>query len=255
LTPPPPPAAETPSLPAANHASGAKQAAIVTRITFDVLQVRVPQGMLSQSGKVWNHLETDFLPAETAKLLHRNGMKAGRGSTDSWPPIKAIFETEPRVETSRNSLALTNGLPLLLELGHPKDQILFVYHRDGTLAGAPWPTSTNLLRIEYGMSPRRADAMAMDIMPELRPDSPTANEPRGGERWNLMTPMATRSLVLRDLVFRVDLAPGQFIALGPSAVTRELPYVVGSLMLCDERDGEKFESMYFLTPTVTRTGA
>ncbi len=253
-----PPSASGGSTDSGDSTSGSTRVALqpsflVTHITFDVVRVRVPNGLLSSSGKIWNHLDTEFLPAETLKLLHQNGIKPARGMQESWPPIKAILETERRVESSQNNLTVSNGLPLLLELDRPKDQILFVYRRDGTLAGAPWKTSTNLLRVEYGMSPRRADGMLFEVMPELRPDSDAAHEPRGIERWN-PAPPGDRSLVLRDLAFRVELAPGQFIAIGPSPVIRELPFVVGSLMLSEEREGEKFESMYFLTPTVTRTG-
>lgn len=258
VPPEPAPVDQAPATPAKSSPAGAdlpRASYLVTTITFDVLRVRVPQGLFSGSGKIWNHLDTDFLPAETARLLHRNGLRPGRGSLESWPPIKAILETESRVENSQSSLAITNGLPFLLELGYPRDQLVFVFRRDGTLAGAPWRTCTNLLRVEYGLSPQRPDAMLLEVMPELRPDSAAAQEPRGAERWNLAAPAPGNSLALRELAFRVEATPGQFIAIGPSPVVRELPYVVGTLMLCEERDGQKFESMYFLTPKATRTGA
>ena len=229
--------------------------ALVTTVTFDILRVRVPQGLLSKSGKVWNHVETGFLPANMTTVLHRNGLRIARGSVDAWPPIKAIFDTEPRVETSQNRLTLNNGLPLVLELDPlPRDQLLFVYRRDGSLAGAPWRSSRNLLRIDYGVSPNRVEALLLEVVPAIRLDSLAANKPRAADLWDRDAALADHSLAIKDLAFRVELAPAQFLAIGPSSATLELPYVMGSLLLCEDKGGEKFESMYFITPTATRNG-
>ncbi|HOA73571.1 MAG TPA: hypothetical protein PL151_08245 [Phycisphaerae bacterium] len=240
--------------PAADAPRPNRPAIVVTTFTFDILRVRVPQGLFSESGKVWNHLESDFLPADTAKLLHRNGIRVGRANAESWPALRAILETEPRAETAQSKLTMSNGLPLLLELDrHPKDQILFLYRRDGTLAGAPWRSSTNVLRIEYGIPPTQPDAILVEVAPELRLDSPAAHTLRGIEHWD-PTAIPERSRVIRDLAFRATLEAGQFLAIGPSSATRDLPYIMGALLLCEEQGGEKFESMYFITPTVSRTG-
>lgn len=229
---------------------------VVTVITFDVLRVRVPQGLLSESGKIWNHVDPGFLPAPTISVLHRNGLKVARGQADAWPPIKAILDTEPRVETAQSRLTVNNGLPLMLDLAPmPRDQLLFVYRRDGSLAGAPWRSSRNLLRLDYGISPTNSQALLLDVVPAIRPDSPAADAPRGAELWNPTATLADRTLAIRDLTFRVELAPNQFLAIGPSTATRELPYVMGSLLLCEENAGDKFESIYFITPTVTRSGS
>lgn len=227
---------------------------IITTVTFDVLRTRVPAGVFSQSPKIWNHLQEEVLPAETVQALHRNGLRVARGQVDSWPPIKALLETQERVETSQTQLSASNGLPLLVELdAQPRDQLLFLYRRDGTLAGAPWPGSTNLLRVEYGVDPNQPDALLVEIMPQLRLDPSVHSGPRGAERWS-PTPFEPPTLILRDLAFRMQVGPGQFVAIGPSVVTRELPYVIGSLMLCDEVGSEKMESMYFVTPRVSRVG-
>lgn len=227
---------------------------LVTTFTFDILRIRVPQGTFSSSGKVWNHLQTDFLPAETSQLLHRNGLRIARAGPDAWPPIRALLDTEPRVENAQSRLTMSNGLPLLLELDQqPKDQILFLYRRDGTLAGAPWQSSTNLLHIDYGLAPSGADSVLLQVAPELRLDSPAAQAPRGMETWKPSV-NPPRSRVLSDLAFRVELAPGDFLAIGPSSATRELPYIMGSLLLCEEILGEKYESMYLITPTLAHAG-
>jgi hypothetical protein len=246
--------AATPA-PMPDRATPPRPAIVVTTVTFDVLRVRVPQGLLSRSGKIWNHVDTSFLPDPTVNVLHRNGLRVARGEADAWPPIKAILETEANVETAQSQLSVSNGFPLLLDVDPaPRDQLLFVYRRDGSMAGAPWPSSRNLLRIDYGISPTNSQALLFDVVPAIRPDSPAAYAPRGAERWNLSSILADRTMTIRDLAFRVELAPEQFLAIGPSTATRDLPYVIGSLLLCEEKAGEKFESIYFITPTVTRSG-
>lgn len=238
-----------------DRSSPLRPAIVVTTVTFDVLRVRVPQGFLSQSGKIWNHVDTSFLPDTTVNVLHRNGLRVARGEAHAWPPIKAILETEANVETAQSQLSVSNGFPLLLDVDPaPRDQLLFVYRRDGSMAGAPWPASRNLLRIDYGISPTNSQALLFDVVPAIRPDSPAAYAPRGAERWNLSSVLADRTMTIRDLAFRAELAPEQFLAIGPSTATRDLPYVIGSLLLCEEKAGEKFESIYFITPTVTRSG-
>ena len=227
----------------------------MTVVTFNILHVRAPVGTFSQSGKIWNHMDPAFLPGETVRLLHRNGLVVARGRADAWAPIRAILETEPRVENAQNTLTVNNGLPLILELDRqPKDQLLFLYRRDGTLAGAPWKASTNLLRIVYGVPPNAPDGLLLEIAPELRLDSPAAQAPRGIERWDPGREQAGRSLVIGELAFRVQLAPQEFVAIGPSPATREVPYIMGSLFLTEERQGERLESMYLITPTVSHEG-
>ncbi|MCL2330136.1 MAG: hypothetical protein FWC56_02415, partial [Phycisphaerae bacterium] len=198
-------------------------------------------------------VDTNFLPAETISVLHRNGLRVARGSTDAWPPIKAIFETEPRAEVAQDRATLNDGLPLMLDLAPlPRDQLLFVYRRDGSLAGAQWRSSRNLFRIVYGISPDRSDSLLLEVMPAIRLDSPAANRPRGAELWDRRSPLPDNSLTIQDLAFRAELSPGQFLVIGPSAATLELPYVMGSLVLCEERGGTKYETIYFVTPTLIR---
>lgn len=243
-----------PAVPAAEIMTDPSQDPVgVTTFTFDVMQVRGPQGLFSESGKLWNHLDAGFLPAEDTAFLHRNGLRVARADAEAWPPIRAILETEPHVQTAQTRLTMSNGLPLLLELDRdPRDQILFLYRRDGTLAGAPWRGSTNALRIEYGILPTDARSVLLEICPELRLDLPAAQTLRGGEQWS-PHPAPPRSRIIRELAFRVQLAPGQFAAIGPSSATRELPYIMGALLLCEEQEGEMFESIYFITPTLSRT--
>jgi len=226
----------------------------LTQVRFDILRVRVPKGVFSESGKIWNRLEQEVLPAQTALLLQKNGLRVARGKLEDWRPIRALLDAEPHVTTGQNAITMNNGLPLLLELhAEPRDQLLFLYRPGGTLVGAPFRMSTNVLRIEYSVPLHDADALEIEMMPEIQlqhlPSSNTLRRP--DELAQVPVPPGR---ILRELAFRITLQPGEFVTVGPSPAANEIPYVAGALLLCDELDGKRYESMFFITPQVSQTG-
>ncbi len=226
---------------------------MILQISFDVLRARVPRGFFSQSEKIWNHVNEAVVPQESAVLLQRNGLRVAVGGTDSWPPIRALLEQQGPVETSQNSMVLNNGLPLVIEPDQRmRDQTVFMFRPDGTLGGASFPQSVNGLLIEYELAGAATDDLRISVTPQVRlPKQPPRlswNVP--GYMEHTVTP-PTR--VFRELAFTVTAGPGQFIAIGPSRLI-ENAHLVGSLLLCDEREGERMESMYFITPKVLNTG-
>lgn len=220
---------------------------VLLQLSFEVLRTRVPRGTFSESGKIWNHLEEQILPAELTANLQRNGLRIARGRVTSWPPIKALLDAEKQVEAISNSMTLFNGLPLTVELDRqPHDQTLFLLRRDGSLGGVTLPASMNLLRIEYALSATRADAVLLDVMPEVRLDRAEANPNLWADR-----PVVAPSRVFRELAARLEVGPDEFVAVGPSPAAHRL-HTMGSLLLCQEIDGQRHECMFFITPRVVR---
>jgi hypothetical protein len=227
------------------------QPLLVVQIEFDIFQARVPKGMFSESGRIWNHLDEEAIPASTAVLLQRNGLRVGRGRLSSWPPIKALLESEPGIETSQHGIILNNGLPLTVELDRTlRDQTLFMFRPDGTLGGVTYPDSYNLLRVEYGLSPTEADALLMEVMPEIR-QRQTLQPLTISATGELDRPVVEPTRVLRELAFRMQLSQHDFCVVGPSPTAHQ-PHLAGTLLLCEQRDGRAHESMYFITPRVHR---
>jgi len=229
------------------------RAVIVLRINFDVFRVRVARGVFSESGKIWNHLDEEAIPADTALLLQRNGLRAARGKLDSWPPIKALLEAETQVETSRSSMMVSNGLPLTVELDpRPRTQVLFLLRADGHGAGRTYAESTNSLRIEYEIPLTDTNAVVVEAMPEIRLPQTAARfafAPDG----LIEHPAQRPARVLRELAFRMVVGPDEFFVIGPSSAAHQA-HLAGSLFLCEEIEGRQFESMYFITPRVVATG-
>lgn len=226
---------------------------MVLQISFDVLRARVPRGFFSQSEKIWNHVNEAVVPQDSAVLLQRNGLRVAVGGADSWPPIRALLEAQGPVETSQNSMTLKNGLPLVIEPDQRmRDQTMFMFRPDGTLGGASFPQSVNGLLLEYELAGAATDELRISVTPQVRlpKQSPRLSRSVPGYIDN---PVAPPTRVFRELAFTVTAGPGQFIAIGPSRLIENV-HLVGSLLLCDEREGERMESMYFITPQVLNTG-
>ncbi len=233
--------------------NGPRRPTMILQISFEVLRARVPRGFFSQSEKIWNHVTEAVVPQDVAVLLQRNGLRAAVGGTDSWPPIRALLEQQGPVETSQNRMILHNGLPLVVEPDQrTRNQTLFMFRPDGTLGGASFPQSVNGLLIEYQLAGAAAEDLRISVTPQVRlpMQAPrlTHNVPGYIDQ-----PVVPPTRVFRELAFTVTVAPGQFVAIGPSRLI-ENAHLVGSLLLCDEREGEKMESMYFITPQVLNTG-
>jgi hypothetical protein len=220
-------------------------------LKFDVLRTQVPQGMFSESGKIWNHLDEQVVPAEMATLLQRNGLRIARGKAASWAPIKALLDSEKDVNTYGNAMTLNNGLPLLIELdAKPHDQTLFLFRPDGSWPGATLPGSMNLLRIEYEIPVDAPESVLVNVMPEIRLQAPET--PLVSEGWTAQPPTPP-TRVFRELSVRVLIGPDEFLAVGPSSAARRT-HTIGALMLNQSVDGRAFECMFFITPRIVRKG-
>jgi hypothetical protein len=221
---------------------------VVLTVDFSVLRVRAAAGTFSQSEKIWNPIQEEMLPAQMRMMLRNNGLRIGVGKHSTWPQIKAALDAE-KVEISTNQQTLQNGVPLTVEINAvPRDQTLFLIRSDGTMPGAFFPQSTNGLRIEYWIPPSSADTVMMELMPEIR-------LLRNAGQSNLavaalQNPSVTQpTRPLRELAVRIAVGPDEFLAIGPSSVAQQ-NHLAGSLLLVEEINGHRLESMCFITPKI-----
>jgi hypothetical protein len=236
--------------PSAGEPAGLHEVPVAALVlSFDVLRTQVPRGTFSESGKVWNHIDEQVVPADQAFTLQLNGLRIGRGKMAAWAPIKALLDAEKDVTSLQNSMAVGNGLPLTIEVdAQPHDQTLFLFRPDGSLPGATLPGSMNLLRIEYAISVSDPNSVLLDVMPEVRlqPEDPARNP----NAW-MGRPVPPRTRVFRELAVQMLIGPDEFLAIGPSQAIRET-HTIGALLLGREIDGRLYESMFFITPRVVR---
>lgn len=221
-------------------------------IDFLVLRVRAARGVFSESGKIWNPLDEEMIPADTQQILRKNGLRIGIGKQGAWPQIKALLDAE-KVEVFQNHRPVQNGLPLTIEINpNPRDQTLFLFRPDGSLPGATFPQSTNVLRIEYWIPIDDSNAVMLELMPEIRQVRVHPRPSPSPDGW-VQSPPYQPSRPLRELAARVRIDPDTFLALGPSRAAQQ-HHLAGSLLLCEEIDGRQYESMYFITPKVVTIG-
>lgn len=227
---------------------------VIQSIEFQVLRVRAGKGAFSESGKIWNALDEEAFAATTRALLRKNGLRLGVGKLASWPQIKAILDAE-EVEISTNQQIVRNGLPLTVEIDpQMRDQTLFLFREDGTMAGRTYASSRMVLRIEYFIPLTDADAVVIDVMPEIVLPFSRPRPTLGPGGW-VQEEIQQTTRPLRELASRAQMAPETFLAIGPSGTSHQ-GHLAGSLLLCEEIDGQVFESMYFITPRVrSRTPA
>ncbi len=225
---------------------------ILQSIDFRILRIRAPIGTFSQSGKIWNPIDEEVVSIPMQRLLQRNGIRVGVGKAEDWPQIKAILDAE-RVEVVDRHKAVFNGLPLIIDLEQsPRDQTMFLYRADGTMPGASFPRSTNVLRLEYGLSSAEVNTVIVDVMPEIRMQR-VDTSPAFDLNWPQPPPIDPPSRPFRELSVRLTIRPEHFLAIGPSAAAQR-GYLAGSLLLCDEVDGQRFEALYVITPRVLNGG-
>ncbi len=221
---------------------------VIQSIDFQILRVRAVRGAFSESGKIWNPLDEEAFPATTRALLRKNGLRLGVGKVASWPQIKAILDAE-EVELSSDQQAVRNGLPLTVEIDpQMRDQTLFLFRADGTMAGRTYASSRMVLRIEYFISLADADAVVIDVMPEVVLPFVRPRPALGTGGW-VQEELHQPTRPLRELAARAQIAPESFLAIGPSGAAQQ-GHLAGSLLLCEEIDGQVFESMYFITPQI-----
>ncbi|HSW45317.1 MAG TPA: hypothetical protein VLM89_07080 [Phycisphaerae bacterium] len=221
---------------------------VIQTVHFAILRVLATPGTFSNSEKIWNPIDEEVLPAETRMMLRNNGLRVGVGKHASWPQIKAALDAE-KVEVITNEQVLQNGVPLNIEINpQPRDQTVFLIRSDGSMPGAFFPQSTTVLRIEYWIPPERPDSVMIELMPEIR-------LPRTAGQSNmaaaaLQAPNSGQpSRPLREMITRIRVNADEFLVVGPSRVTQQ-PHLVGALLLTEEVDGRKLESMCFITTKI-----
>ncbi|MBN1490346.1 MAG: hypothetical protein JXA69_10540 [Phycisphaerae bacterium] len=225
---------------------------IAFEIRLEIVCTSVRLGEVSGSAKLWNHIDEEVLDADWAAHLRRNGLRVGLGALSSWAPIRAVLEASPGVRTREpQRLRVPGGAPLRVGVDRvPRNQSLFLYRPDGRLVGADFLQSVNAFSVDFAIPLTALDSVSLRVTPEvIQPNLP------GG--WDLTEPQikprpTEAARRLGELTFEIVVPPEHFLLIGPSPeVTREL--LIGHALLTEQIDGERFESVYFLTPEVTQT--
>jgi len=222
-------------------------------LQFDVLRVDLPVDGLHHSRKVWNHVDELRYEAQLAALLARNGIRIGAASADAWPALRTIFESG-RARVQEAHRVVQTPAPLTLELSPMVEpETIFTFDRAGHLAGRTYPTGKRLVQIDYLVHPERDGSTDLNVRLEIR-------EPLGPGDWRigdglLQEAPTHRSYVFSSLEVLLTLRPGEFLVIGPSAAAGRTEYLVGGRFFTGERDGERYETLFCVSPRPFKTQA
>jgi hypothetical protein len=227
---------------------GLSNAPAVLKINFEVIRLHTRAGIFSQSEKIWNYLSESELDPRRNHLLRLNGLRIAKGKSETWPAIKTLLD-EADIQCTTSSQSVSNALPLEIKLDPvPRDQTLFLFRPNRTLAGFPYPNSVNQWRIEFAIPLEDIDSVEVTPMPETQLPY---HQPRskltvnGWEHYPIERP----SRIFRELACTLRIGPDEFFVIGPSEQSGK-KHLIGSAFLCNEIDGLEYESMYVITPRV-----
>jgi len=220
-------------------------------VHLDVLRVEVPMGSVSTSASIWSHLDEQAIGTQRAVTLRRNGFRVGVGRPEGWEPIKAILDGIPAPLIYHESVVLgTGGLSLdITEI--PEDQAIFFFRDDGTLTGESFPASRNALQVMYEIAPDDPGKVVLKLIPEIRQHERGTQWVRRDGRYVRVPVYHGR--ILSELAMTAALPAGWFLAVGPGGEVA-LGSIVGRALLTRQVEGKRYESIYFFTPQVQRTG-
>jgi hypothetical protein len=227
-------------------------APIVLDIRFTIVRALVPADRIAAAEAIWKHVDEQVVPAEWAAHLKRNGLRVGRGTTDSWPAIRAALKAIPGVQWQDQPYIVHSRTLLTLQIDRtPHDQSLFLYRSDGSLVGATFNQSVNALRIEFAIPPSALDSVAMRITPEIWQRGVGRSWELTSGGFQLMPASASRGV--HELAVEAGLPPNHFLLLGP-AEPHSPSGLIGAALLEANLNNTNYKSLFFFTPEVFRLG-
>jgi len=235
----------------AEDRSAAPPVAVRLAVEFKLLRVELPAGAVSDSDKLWNHLDEEAVGSGKALLLQRNGFRVGLGQPGDWAAVEAILRASQPALSKGRTIRLHGSEPLSIEDGMAaRDQTVFYYRSDGTLVGQSIGKSRNVLRVDHHIDPQAPNAVALRVTPEIRQRDLGLRLVR--------TPAGLRKLptyeglLLDELSFGLRVAPGCFvlIAAGPRA---SQPALIGRQFMSCQGEQERYEFVYVIWPRLIRT--
>jgi len=220
-------------------------------VSFQLLRVELPLGAVSDSQKLWNHVDEEALGSDQAMFLRQNGFRIGLGQPAAWPAVQAILVASHPTLAKRKAISLQTAYPLAIEDGQPKrDQTIFYYRPDGTLVGQSVDQSRNVLRIDHQIDPQGADAVLLHVLPEIRRRDTGLQMLRTQDGIKQLP--AYEGVSIRDLSFTIRVPDGWFLVIAAGPRVSQTGLIGREFMSCAGHDG-RYEFVYVIWPTITRS--
>jgi hypothetical protein len=213
--------------------SAAPQAPILIDLTL--YQFLAPDRSISQSKDFWKRTGEPAVDAATLDLLDKNGLRAGIGSVDDWPHFKEVLEKAAAHGMSGHFVATAATDQEIPVTGELPEQWLFYWDRHG-LSGSVYDQCRNLLALSFGPTPGQTGAVRLELCPIVR----------ATRRHYSYTVLNGEESVdytgdehLYDLNLHVDLPPGRFLVVAPSAQSERTTSIGHQFMKQDGKSGRR----------------
>jgi len=223
---------------------------VVVQMQFDVLCVELPIDRTRHSAKIWNHVDELRIEPARAALLRRNGLRIGAASADSWPALRAIFES-CQAKTLRATHTVRQGLPLVIEVGQVEpDETVFLHTADHRMIGRTLSEGHKYLHLDYQLSPDPSATTTLQVTPEIHALSKEKRWQNQGGALQKVPEYTGR--LFHELGSTVDIAAGEFLVIGPDAA-QATDLTVGRRFLTRRLQGRTYEIVLCITPQPFRT--
>ncbi len=212
-----------------------------------VWRFRVPDGRISTTEQLWDHLDESIVAPRQSVLLMRNGIRVGVGRVASWPAVRAVLVLhEPEVAASTPVVA--GDGPWSLELADISDGTpLFYFDSQDRLRGARHAAGKLCLRMEHLLDLDNLAMLTLRAVPEIRREDPLVRP-----RMRLAAePAGNPPELFSALTFTMTVPPEHFIVIGPGPASR-MPHLVGSRLFKSAENGADFENVYCIVPKILR---
>ncbi|MGD1278410.1 MAG: hypothetical protein ABR964_14450 [Tepidisphaeraceae bacterium] len=242
---PPAPAAAEAQLAAPNPAPAAApdQNPLIS-VIMDKFQV--PYGAISQNEAFWKWVDEDALDVPTYELLRRNGLRIGRARVADWQHFREILiDREGTHVDTTGFVALSGNNDITINLtDEMPEQLLFVVNEHG-VTGRMYDWCQNRLSFAFAWARHKRQTVRLSLCPVVavqrkRFDYSLADRPPEN--------VFVSEEYLYDLRFAADIAPGEFLVIGPSPQAAD-PNRVGNRFLVHDGKRDRYEQLLILTQT------
>ena len=234
-------AAPEPAAPNPAQATAPEQNPLIY-VVMDKFQV--PYGAISQNELFWKWVDENALDAATYELLRTNGLRIGRGRVADWQHFREILidRDGTRVDTT-TFVALSGNNDTTINLtDEMPEQLLFVINEHG-VRGRMYDLCQDRLSFAFAWARHKRQTVRLSLCPVVavqrrRFDYSLADRPPESAF------MSEEHLY--DLHFAADIAPGEFLVIGPSPQSAD-PNRVGNRFLVHDGKTDRTEQLLILT--------
>ena len=236
-------APERPSGPAVAPSS-AKPIRVVD-LAFEILRIELPLGGVQHSRKIWNHVDELRVNPKLVARLARNGVRLGAVPQEAWPAIHTILDAGD-AEGHKELLLSTSGLPLTFKVGSVSDsETVFCYGPGHQLVGKTFAAGDKVVEVNYALRPEMGGHVDLQVSLEVR-------HRRGVMTWEKTAGIIQQvpdydRHVFSDLRAAIALNLTESLLIGPGEEAQN-EYVVGSRFFTKRRAGNRYETLYCITP-------